>query len=207
MAKRNPIEVTFHFNTIEEAIATLGSLIQKAAPVANLDSPAEPVVVAVPVVKQRKPRADAGKPRGPYKGNAADGADKGVTPESVVTDTPAEGAAPSVAPEPAAAVNGDGGGITPSASESLTEQRSGQAASAPTAAAPTPTDTEIQDALTRLFDAKGASVAIDLLGKFGVKRGRDLAPEQRAAFIAKADELAKQPAGVVVKTDELAEQQ
>ncbi|MFO0254500.1 MAG: hypothetical protein ACK52V_10340 [Betaproteobacteria bacterium] len=188
MAKRNPIEVTFHFNTIEEAIATLGSLIQKAAPVANLDSPAEPVVVAVPVVKQRKPRADAGKPRGPYKNveALADADPKGHGSTQTPSGSTPEPAGTGPVTHAAETVTAPGNAEQQAATQTATPESPGKPA------APTPTDTEIQDALTRLFDAKGASVAIQLLGEFGVKRGRDLAPEQRAEFIRKADELAKQ---------------
>ena len=171
MAKRNPIEITFYFNTIEEAIATLGSLVQKAAPVANLEKPAQPLVIETKVTKPRKPRADAGQKRGPYKNVEAQPA-----PAVSVDARPA--AAPQVVastPETAA----------PAAQEEVTDKgsTSGLAAAAPTEA-------EVQAAIDKVFSAKGLKAAMAALDSFGVKRGRDLKPEDRAAFIQKAEEIA-----------------
>ncbi len=168
MAKRNPIEITFYFNTIEEAIATLGSLVQKAAPVANLEKPAQPLVIETKVTKPRKPRADAGQKRGPYKTVEAPAADP-----QVAAEPPAEPAAST--PETAA----------PAVQEEVIDKGS---TSAPAAAAPT--EAEVQAAIDKVFSAKGLKAAMAALDSFGVKRGRDLKPEDRAAFIQKAEEIA-----------------
>lgn len=179
MSKRNPIEITFYFNTIEEAIATLGSLVQKAAPVANVDKPAQPVVLEVPSTKPRKPRADAGKPRGPYKNVEAPGAGSATPPTAPAAGDAAGGMPAASTPETAA----------PSDADRVLAGLSSPAAPTGAAATIVP-ETDAQAALERLFAAKGAQPALQLLAQFGVKRGRDLKPEDRAAFIKKADEVA-----------------
>lgn len=161
------IQVTFQFKTIEEAVATLGTLLQRGAPVPNVDKPA-----ADPSGKSnRKPRADAGKKRGSYKNVEAPAApaeaDKaqpsGVTPPDAST------------PETAA----------PTPPEEVTDKGS---TSEPDAAVPD--EKAVQAALDKVFTAKGLKPTMALLAEFGVAKGRDLKPEQRAAFIAKAEEAA-----------------
>lgn len=76
------IEVTFKFDSIEKAIATLGSLMKGAAPVPNIKNPAKPE--GGTAGKQRKPRADAGKPRGSYKDNGVAAPVTDTTPPAAV---------------------------------------------------------------------------------------------------------------------------
>lgn len=162
------IQVTFQFKTIEEAVATLGTLLQRGAPVPNVDKPA---VDPSGKSSNRKPRADAGKKRGSYKNVEASAApaeaDKahpsGVVPPDAST------------PETAA----------PAAQEEVTDKGS---TSEPDAAVPD--EKAVQAALDKVFDAKGLKPTMALLAEFGVAKGRDLHPEQRAAFIAKAEETA-----------------
>lgn len=176
MAKRNPIEITFYFNTIEEAIATLGSLVQKAAPVANLEKPAQPLVIETKVTKPRKPRADAGQKRGPYK--------KVEAPKEATADSQATGEAAS-GPDASAA-------STPETAppEASAQQEATAAQPLTPEAGAAPTEAEVQAAIDKVFSAKGLKAAMAALDSFGVKRGRDLKPEDRAAFIQKAEEIA-----------------
>ena len=183
MAKRNPIEITFYFNTIEEAIATLGSLVQKAAPVANLEKPAQPLVIETKVTKPRKPRADAGQKRGPYKNVEAPGsqaplAEAGASAGGAnVKGAEGQQTLPPVASTPETAA--------PAAQEEVTDK-----GSTSELAAAAPTEAEVQAAIDKVFSAKGLKAAMAALDSFGVKRGRDLKPEDRAAFIQKAEEIA-----------------
>jgi len=174
------IEVTFKFDSIEKAIATLGSLMKGAAPVPNIENPAKPEGGTVD--KKRKPRADAGKPRGSYKDNATGGGDKGVTPEPVVTDTPAEGAMPPVAPETAAPQP-----LTDNSNAAPSQEDVGQKEAAAAAA----TQEQAQAALEALFAAKGLPAAQAAMGQFGVSRLRDMKPEDYGPFVAAAQEATK----------------
>jgi hypothetical protein len=173
------IEVTFKFDSIEKAIATLGSLMKGAAPVPNIDNPAKPE--GVPAGKQRKPRADAGKVRGPYKDNGV------ATP-----------------PAPAEADNAQPSGEVPAeATPPETAAPSGVAGSDPTgesnseptvqtaAAAPTATQEQAQAALEALFAAKGLPAAQATMAQFGVSRLRDMKPEDYGRFVVAAQEAAK----------------
>lgn len=176
------IDITLHFNTAEEAIIALAKIKGGAAAKAAV----APVAPAAPAeqpaaTKPRKPRADAGKPRGPYKNADAAGnieSENRSTLESASNGSAA--IAPSVdsvspsasAPEPAA----------PAPAEADNAQPSG---SAPVTAGPATLE-DAQAALTKLFETKGLATAQEVLGAFGVKRLKELEPEKRAAFIANA---------------------
>lgn len=204
MAKRNPIEITFYFNTIEEAIATLGSLVQKAAPVANLEKPAQPLVIETKVTKPRKPRADAGQKRGPYKNVEAPGsqaplAEAGASAGGVnVKDAEGQQTLPPVASTPETAASGSAQSTTADAQAITVPAPGNGEPQAPTQTATpvspggsaAPTEAEVQAAIDKVFSAKGLKAAMAALDGFGVKRGRDLKPEDRAAFIQKAEEIA-----------------
>lgn len=186
------IKVTLEFPSIEAAIATLGK-IMVAAPKAGVvkdkvvapapapvegDKPQPPgVVPAQAAATTRKPRADAGKKRGSYKNaeasatpvspgeNTGDGQTQ-VTDASKAADQAANSTStPSDAPK----------GATPPAK---------------TASVP-PSEADAQAALEKVFTNKSLAAAQDVLARFGVKRLRDLLPEQRADFIQLAEESAK----------------
>lgn len=57
------------------------------------------------------------------------------------------------------------------------------------APAPTVTQKDVEAALDRLFDDKGIEVTRAVLSRFGVNRGRDLKPEQYAAFVQKVEDV------------------
>lgn len=153
------VKVTFEFANAEEAIVALGKII--GAPTTAAVPPAPPAEKPA-----RKPRADKGQPRDPYgprnpEAGASAGAPVGAQPQGALAQAPA--AAPAAAAPQA----------TPPA--------------APAAAAPT--NNEVQAAVEKLFNAKGFEDCAAVLSRFGVKRGKDLLPEQRAEFIAKVDRV------------------
>jgi len=163
------IQVTFTFDSIEKAVATLGSLMQKNAPVPTLANPA----VAPEAKSNRKPRADAGKARGSYK-NA------GAAPEKAGSENPPSPGvelAPAPAPEPQ----------PPTAKLSTAPSQEGVGQGGVAA----PSEAEAQTALTALFNAKGLAAAQATLGKFGVQALRHLPADKRGEFIAAANEAAK----------------
>jgi len=149
------IKVTFEFKAIEEAVATLGTLLQRGAPVPTVNTPAQPAVEK----KERKGRADAGKKRGPYKHVEQPGETTIAADPATADHAPVVSAPEAATPESATPENTD-----------LSEK-------------------EIQAALDKLFEVKGVETAMKALAEFGVKRGRDLQPEDRAKFIERATEL------------------
>lgn len=164
------IEVTFKFDSIEKAIATLGS-IMKGAPVPTAADPAKPEAAA-PTGKQRKPRADAGKARGPYKDNGV------ATP-----------------PAPAEADNAQPSGEVPAevtppetVAAQATDETGGSAPLPATAAA---TQEQAQAALEALFATKGLPTAQTTMALFGVSRLRDMKPEDYGQFVIAAQEATK----------------
>lgn len=173
------IKVTFEFVTIEQAIATLGKIMQKStveapvAPKANSATGGDPAAASDPVAPttQRKGRADKGKARGPHKNaKPEESSQTAVTAEQPLTPP---GEAPETA-APAAPAEGDKpqpSGVVP-----------------PVAAVPS--QDEAQKVLEALFAAKGLPAAQEVMSRFGVKRLRDLKPEQRAEFMQLATEEA-----------------
>ena len=202
------IQITLQFNTIDEAIVFLS----KQHPVAKVRNAAaiEPIVgapteipagakasagdaktntgvdgkqtsQAAPTTNKRKPRADAGKPRGPRGAtNAATGAESGGSPEvpavqatTLKDETPVAAPETAAPPAPAEADNAQPSGVVPS-----------------DAAAPQASEKDAQDAIQKVFTQQGGpQLALDTLASFGVKRCRDLKPEQRGDFVAKCNEI------------------
>lgn len=185
------IQVIFQFNTIDEAIAFLG----KNHPSAKIRNVAAPVPVATPAVhkpaasqedagqqavapvaaatsgKKRKPRADAGKARGSYKNPEG----RLAAPAGDAVAKPGDSSGPETA-APAAPAEGD------------KPQPSG--ATPPVAAAPTTTEKDAQEAIQKVFVLQGGpQLAMDVLAKFGVKRCRDLKPDQLDYFVARCNEI------------------
>jgi hypothetical protein len=119
-----------------------------------------------PDKKPRKPRSDAGQPRGPYKTN---GADAGTTASSTPGTTPEAGA-------------GGGDPVTPECPPATPTA----AAPAPTPpAAPTvPTLDDVKAAMSKLSKAVNIDANIKMLAKFGVDRASALPEAKRAEFIA-----------------------
>jgi hypothetical protein len=178
------LKVTFEFKTPEEAITAIAKVagLGAAAPAPRLEirkpqdiegeSRREPEQTG----QKRGQRADKGKKRGPYKDREQSNAGTTATEATTgVQETPVAPGAAAPAPETAAPEP-----VRPNTAPS----DAGRVAGAPAAAAPTEAD--VQKALEAVFAAKGLAAAQAVLGKFNVARGRDLAPEQRAAFIEAA---------------------
>jgi hypothetical protein len=169
------IKVTLEFKSVDEAIITLGKLVEmrNGKPVLGPapESLTEPLITGAPPATRRS-RADKGQKRGSYKNVAASDAPQGTTAETAGAAVPAV-QNPGLVPAPTAA--------TPEVSPGTQAGTGGQS--------PAPAVEEVQAVLEKLFNAKGANAAIDLLSRFGCKRGRDLLPEQRAEFIAEASKV------------------
>lgn len=179
------IKVTLEFPSVEAAIASLGKLMV-GAPVAQKAAASGPATAGAPVAEQapvaapaspttpksRKPRADAGKKRGPHNADSA-GTSTGEAPKGDAAPASPSGSAPETA-APVAPAEGDKpqpSGVTP-----------------PAAAAPSEADA--QAALEKVFAGKGLQAAQATLAQFGVTRLRDIKPEDRAQFIAAAEKAA-----------------
>lgn len=168
------IKIHLEFDSVDEAIVALGKMVGTPVRAANPAVTAgAPAVQAAPATT-RKPRSDAGKPRGPHKQPNAAPQDQDrkapATADSALTTSPAV-AAPESAVAPAAAPT--------------------QAPTAPAVPAATvPTQEAVQAAVEKLYNAKGMEVTRDTLARFGVKRAKELPDDQRAAFIAKAEAVA-----------------
>lgn len=202
------IQITLQFNTIDEAIVFLSkqhpvAKVRNAAaiePIAgapekagstNPPSPgAEPAALAT---NKRKPRADAGKKRGSYKNveapveqvtpaGAVKPAGDGRTVEGQQTPPPAASTPETAAPTaPAEADNAQPSGVVPSGAAAPTEKPP---------SAPEASEKDAQDAIQKVFTQQGGpQLALDTLASFGVKRCRDLKPEQRGEFVAKCNEV------------------
>ena len=134
---------------------------------------AAPAGAAMP--RQRKPRADAGKPRGPYKS----------------TGVVAEGASPNTASpaEPASAATAPTNSEAPVASPTATPTT---ASAAPVASEPGKelTIDDARAALKRISDTKGLGMEACMthLQEFGVTRISDLKAPDYALFVKQADQ-------------------
>ncbi|HEY7680680.1 MAG TPA: hypothetical protein VIC04_09210 [Terriglobia bacterium] len=210
------ITITKEFDSADDAIAWLHRAVWtpagvSAPDVAISDVAAEPITTAEieaahaknlaeytppappTTPRPRKPRSDAGKPRGSYKNaapeepiSAADGQHEPPAPVSAP-----ETAAPEKSPADHTATMSNGSRfITEMNAEGDKPQPSG-VATAPTAAAPAAelTVTDARNALKRMSDTKGMGTpaCIQHLKEFGVNKLSDLKPDQFALFIAQAD--------------------
>lgn len=161
------VKVTLEFLSVDQAIVALGKLVvapvkaTQPVPPQASTDKAEAPAPAATTTK-RKGRSDKGQPRGPH----------GATKEAAPGAAPAEGDKP----QPS--------GVTPSPAAASTVET-------PTGPAQTPKTEDVQKALEGVFNKHGAQVAMNLLARFGVKRLRDLKPEQGADFIAFAAEAEK----------------
>lgn len=156
------VQIKLTFDSLDAALVALAKM--QGNPAAVIASPAAP----------RKPRDDKGKPRGEYKLRDKEAKAEGASAPAVTTaaSTAAPSAAPSAeASEPKAATPAPSSKAAPS-----------PAPAAPAVAAPEQKAAEL--ALEELFNKKGMKAAQDTLARFGLKRLKDILPEQRADFIA-----------------------
>ena len=176
------VQVTLTFNSYDEAIVALGKLVgaKVAAPVVKAETaaPAEDK----PAARTRKPRADAGQPRGPYKARNE--------PAAPQQGEPTSAAAPVVPTDPAPAAEA---AAPQTEAPAEPPAPATQAANPPAASAPSEKDA--QAALEKLFNEKakaggnGAAIqaAKDLLARYGVQKVRDLPAERRVEFIKECE--------------------
>ena len=178
------VTVTFTFNSIEEAIEALAP--PRAAPrqvpieIPRHTGSAESPAAEPEQPRKRKPRSDAGQPRGPYKttttGEPA-ASEPGATATSVAT-TPA---APATPTNPAAPTGSE---ASPAAS---TPPSAGTSAAAGTAL----TEADARAALKVVSDTPGLGMqtCLGALHSFGVDRITKLPKEEYANFIAKCRKI------------------
>lgn len=164
------VKITLEYGSVEEAIQALGKLsglakVRRAATATGAapsvpstgaaGESAQAPVTAAASTKTRKPRNDAGKPRGPHKKDAA-------------TDLAAAPATTAPVAE----------GVVGAAPEASTGPQDAQPVPV---AAPSVEDAKI--ALEAYFDRHGPQKAMALLAGFGVSKLRELPAEKRAEFI------------------------
>lgn len=230
------IQITLQFNTIDEAIVFLSkqhpvAKVRNAAAIepivgASTEIPAGAKAPAgdaktntgvdgqqtsqtAPTTNKRKPRADAGKPRGPRGATNAGGegaaVGAGLQPvaggqsasptEATASSSPAPETAAPTAPAEADNAQPSGslpaGAAVPQTAAPVTQEEATDkgSTSAPDAAVPTEaSEKDAQDAIQKVFTQQGGpQLALDTLASFGVKRCRDLKPEQRGDFVAKCN--------------------
>jgi hypothetical protein len=190
------VQVTLTFNSYDEAIVALGKLVgapaKATSPVRVPEAETPGAVAAAPATRTRKPRSDAGQPRGAYKARNEPAAPQQGEPANAVTPAVlAAGPAPAAeaaAPEPAR--NSETANAEAPSEPSAPAT---QAANPPAASAPSEKDA--QAALEGLFNARakaggnGAAIqaAKDLLSRYGVQKVRDLPAERRAEFIKECE--------------------
>lgn len=171
------IKLTIEFKSIDEAIVALAKLVppvekkpmsnpEALGTVAELTAP-----VGIPGPQERKGRADKGKPRGPRKNVAASAT---VPPAPPVQDADVP-VAPGPRQEPSAAA--------PKSVATVEVVPLTETATTLTAG---PTPQQTIEAIYGKFGEKDAQQGIDaamkFLSRFGVKRVRELQPEQHADF-------------------------
>jgi hypothetical protein len=158
------IELTLRFSTLEAARTALNKLVgvYTQAQVVVEDKPVDAEIVAEektpdPAEKVRKPRADAGQPRGPYKPRAKSG-------KEILAEAAVEAKMPEQSPQ------------QPEQSPQQPEQP------APAAA----TFDDVKAALGRLHDAKGFGMDAcrTHLLKFGANRVSAVKQSDYTAFVA-----------------------
>lgn len=183
------IEIKMIFRSIDEAIVVMGHVrtamaANKVSPVAKVDVGATSALTQASATqplpagesKQRKPRSDAGKPRGAYK--TVDAAQKTEAPQgqqSAAAPTPEQQA--DAAQSPVA--------VTPGASGKPEEVT---ADAAQPAVAVAPSDKEVQELLAKYHTKVGTATAMALIESFGAKKARDIAPAKLSEFVAKMKE-------------------
>lgn len=166
------VNVTLEFESPEAAIAALGKLVGLTADKAP-----------------RKPRNDAGRERGPHKPPA--GQPPVVPPNAAAASATAKPAAEQGGNASSAATDPSKAGQQVATSTSTSAQASGGAASAPTTTAAAATQEDVVKAMDGAFNAVGLEVCRAALGRFGVQRIPQVAPEHRAPLVVMLEKLAK----------------
>lgn len=187
----------YEYAGLDLAIVALGKMVGAASRVAQDGKASTPAKTeaapggAAPTTDPkapRKPRADKGQPREPYgpRTQEAKGGEPGAPSGTTTGDIPPVAAASAAAPS---------AGSSPAAStEPAFDPNSDKTQAIPASviadalkAAEAPSETDAQQALEKLFNATNIGTAQAVMARFGVKRVRELKPEQRKDFIAKCE--------------------
>lgn len=172
------VKITLEFPSLDAAIVGLGKLVgtpvKVTQPVAALgaggSAPAQ--APASPTTTKRKGRSDKGQARG---ANAATTQKSDVLAAAPSPATQSGKGDTSASPAAPAGTSGTTDGEKPS--PSTTPE------TANTAGSTTATQEACQQALEGVFNKHGAQLAMDLLARHGVKRVRELKPEQFTDFV------------------------
>lgn len=172
------VQVALTFNSVDEAIVALGKLVTAGGKVAP-----QPAAAPQPAEKkERKGRSDAGQPRGPHKKDESNAAAAGGSTTGTSPVTPAAVASTTTG-APAASEPG-----VAQAASAVPAKPAAPAAPTQPPSAPATTD-DVQTAIAKLYEDRGHIDCESVLSRFGVKRGKDLLPDQRAPFIAKVNRV------------------
>jgi len=175
MGSVRKVTVSLDFNTVEEATLFLGKQI-------------DPVIAKAVEVAANKPPIE--RPRGrPRKNTAAP--QNEVHEKQHGATASAAAATPKAKPEGASAPADKVPGITPATPATGTVAP--QAAPSGEASAPNPsamvdvpkvpTEADVTNALQSVLDSVGMNKVTAIFARFGVKRGRELLPQDRERFI------------------------
>lgn len=183
------MKVTIEFDSADEAIVALGAVLRQTKVV---------VPEAEAKVKtERKPRADKGQPREPYKPRQQEASGVGAgSSAQITTDTSNAGATKPAASTSTGAPDASPPNVAPAAPVAQAQEAK-RAESTPPAAATITNDT-VQAALEKLFNKLDYVGSIAVLQRFGVRRGPDLAQGQRAEFLRRVEDIC---AGRYASTD------
>ena len=174
------VKLTLEFKSVDEAIVALGKLVGvkvSAAPQAMTPVPESTAAAAEPRTRTRRPRADKGQRREPYGPRAPEAKGEGSASDAPKVSEPA---AQPVNPSPVASVPQT---AVPERTAVMPEPK------AQTPAAATPTLAEVQEALNKLYEAKGHDVSLAVLNRFGVNKAKNLLPDAWADFIGLAEHV------------------
>lgn len=196
------VKIGFEFDNHDEALVFLArvSSTKVAAPakvpaeVAGVKTPVEPTAN-----KSRKPRNDAGKPRGEYKKVADVSVDGEQTQQATKAGYAANAVTTASAPAltEARSAPREGGGVTAVPDAGKLPASTPEGSATPTGhipetapGQPIPTEQDCKDALTKVWDKAGkdqVKVCQDIFARFAVKRIGELPKEHYAEFVAKCE--------------------
>jgi hypothetical protein len=173
------VKITLAFDSVDQAIVALGKLVGTPAAKPASDKPA------------RKPRNDAGQPRGPHASRAAP--EKAPTIPVVASATA----------QPAAENGGNVQSAVPDPSKATDKAANSTSTPAPapkgaepapaTNATPGTTLEQAQAAMEKVYKAKGVDTAKQILARLGTNRVKDIKPEALGQFVKMATDIAAFP--------------
>jgi hypothetical protein len=173
------VKITLAFDSVDQAIVALGKLVGTPAAKSASDKPA------------RKPRNDAGQPRGPHASRTAPEKAPTIPVVASATTQPAVengGNVQSAVPDPSKATDK----AANSTSTPAPAPKGAESASA-TIATPGTTLEQAQAAMEKVYKAKGVDTAKQILARLGTNRVKDIKPEALGQFVKMATDIAAFP--------------